>query len=138
MRMLLVRTVAAVCASTLSLHALPAAAQSAPSSWTPELTLTVKRLPTVVPSPDGTRVAFVVGEAVMEGERSEWVNQIHLAAADGSGSRQITRGDKSSSDPRWSPDGEGIGLQPHDPHPTFQPCLPIRPFCRQLRSLPCP
>ena len=49
MRMLLVRTVAAVCASALSLHALPAAAQSAPSSWTPELTLTVKRVPTVVP-----------------------------------------------------------------------------------------
>ena len=27
------------------------------------------------------RVAFVVGEAVMEGEKSEWLSQLHLAAA---------------------------------------------------------
>ena len=38
-----------VFASALSLHVLPAAAQAAPSSWTPELTLTVKRVPAVVP-----------------------------------------------------------------------------------------
>ena len=43
-----------------------AAAQSGPS-WTPELTMTVKRVSSVMPSPDGTKVAFVVAEAVMDG-----------------------------------------------------------------------
>jgi len=113
---ILLRSIAAsVFAAAFVLDVPPATAQApaAPASaatWTPELSLTVKRLPAVVPSPDGTQVAFVVGEAVMEAERSEWVNQIHLAAADGSGSRQITRGEKSSADPHWSPDGKWIGF----------------------------
>ena len=115
MRTLLPRSIAVAYAAAFAFDLSSAAAQApappAPdTTWTPALSLTVRRLPAVVPSPDGTQVAFVVGEAVMEGERSEWVNQIHLAAADGSGSRQITRGEKSSADPHWSPDGKWIGF----------------------------
>jgi dipeptidyl aminopeptidase/acylaminoacyl peptidase len=98
-------------AAAFSVPASQVSAQApAPAAWTPELMLTVKRVPAVVPSPDGSQVAFVVGEAVTEGERSEWVNQIHLAAADGSGGRQITRHEKSSSDPKWSPDGRALAF----------------------------
>ena len=92
---------AGVFASVLTLDRAHPAAQAPASTWTPELMLTVKRVPAVVPSPDGTLVALAVGEAVTEGERSEWVNQIHVAAADGSGSRQLTRGEKSSSDRKF-------------------------------------
>jgi dipeptidyl aminopeptidase/acylaminoacyl peptidase len=80
------------------------------SGWTPELSMTVKRVASVVPSPDGKQVVYVVADAVMEGEKSEWLSQLHLAAADGSASRQLTRGDKSATAPRWSPDGTWIGF----------------------------
>jgi dipeptidyl aminopeptidase/acylaminoacyl peptidase len=78
--------------------------------WTPELSMAVKRVSSVTPSPDGAKVAFVVAEAVMEGEQSEWLSHVHLANADGSESRQLTRGEKSSTNPRWSPDGKWIGF----------------------------
>jgi dipeptidyl aminopeptidase/acylaminoacyl peptidase len=87
--------------------ALPAAraASDSPAAWTPELILKVNTISAVRPSPDGKMVAFTVTEPVMTAERSEYVTQIHLANADGSGSRQITFADKSSGDPQWSPDG---------------------------------
>lgn len=78
--------------------------------WTPESTFSIKRIQSVVPSPDGTKVAFVVSDAVMDGEQSEWRSQVHVANADGSDSRQLTRGEKSATIPRWSPDGKWIGF----------------------------
>ena len=86
------------------------APETSASSWTPELMMRIRRVSSVEPSPDGTRVAFVVGEAVMEGEKSEWLSHVHLAAADGSASRQLTRGEKSATSPRWSPDGRWLGF----------------------------
>jgi len=80
------------------------------STWTPELAFKVKRVGPVRVSPDGRRAAFVVGTAVMEGERSEWVSQIHVARADGSGSLELTAGEKSSTAPTWSPDGKWIAF----------------------------
>ncbi|MFY9610939.1 MAG: S9 family peptidase [Blastocatellia bacterium] len=87
--------------------ALPSvrAAADSPSAWTPDLMLKVNTITAVRPSPDGKKVAFTVTEPITTAERSEYVTQIHLANADGSGSMQITFADKSSSDPQWSPDG---------------------------------
>jgi dipeptidyl aminopeptidase/acylaminoacyl peptidase len=78
--------------------------------WTPEFAFKVKRVTQVRPSPDGRHVAFVVATAAMEGEKSEWLSQIWVADADGRSAVQLTRGDKSSTAPAWSPDSQWIAF----------------------------
>ena len=85
-------------------------AQATPTGWTPELVMQVKRVGNVVPSPDGSRVAYQVGSAQMEDETSEWCYQIWIAGSDGSNTYQLTQGEKSSTAPAWSPDGEWLAF----------------------------
>lgn len=86
--------------------ALPVAlaGQAAPG-WTPELSMRYRGAGGVAMSPDGRLVAYTVREAMMEGETSEFVTQVWIASADGTRNVQFTRGEKSSSSPRFSPDG---------------------------------
>jgi dipeptidyl aminopeptidase/acylaminoacyl peptidase len=86
------------------------AAADAPKAWTPDAMLKVKSVAGVHPSPDGKRVAYAVTEAVTEGEQSVNRTHIHLANADGTEPIQLTRGDKSSANPQWSPDGRWVAF----------------------------
>jgi dipeptidyl aminopeptidase/acylaminoacyl peptidase len=59
-------------------------------------------------SPDGTQIAIAGSRLdALEGEPS---GRICLAAADGSGMRQITHGPNRDSDPRWSHDGRTLSF----------------------------
>src|SRR5262249_16959086 len=87
-----------------------ASAQQPAREWTPEATLQVRRVSGVQVSPDGKHVVFAVREAVMEGEKSEYLTRLHLAGAEGSESLQLTEGDRSALDPQWSPDGSWIAF----------------------------
>jgi dipeptidyl aminopeptidase/acylaminoacyl peptidase len=80
------------------------------TGWTPELMLRAELVTEPVVSPDTRRVAFVVSVPLTDGEKSEWLGQIHVAGVDGSGSFQLTRGEKSASAPAWSPDGQWIAF----------------------------
>ena len=78
------------------------------TNWSPEQCLKMKNITAVVPSPDGNKVLYTVREAIMTDERSEYVNQVWVCNADGSNHIQLTKGDKNSSNPKWSPDGKWI------------------------------
>ena len=61
-------------------------------------------------SPDGKRIVYTVSEAVITADKSEFVTQIGLANTDGTNDFQITFGDKSSTNPKWSPDGNWLAF----------------------------
>src|SRR6185295_11340190 len=62
-------------------------------------------------SPDGSRVAYTVSEVKMEQDK-EWktVTQIFVVPTAGGKAMQYTRGDKSSTAPEWSPDGQMLSF----------------------------
>jgi dipeptidyl aminopeptidase/acylaminoacyl peptidase len=97
-----------VCAAALAISSSSSAL--AQEQWSPELALNVKRISNVQVSPDGHRVVFQVAEAVMEGEKSEWLSHLYLASANGAPSFQLTQGEESATAPAWSPDGEWIAF----------------------------
>ena len=74
-------------------------AADAPTSWTPEFSMKFQTIGPVVPSHDGSWVAWTQTRSVMDTEKSEEVTQIFIAKADGSfmiGSCSVTRCPRST------------------------------------------
>ena len=93
----------------LILIVLLASAVSA-QTWEPELHLKLKAVGAPRVSPDGKKAVYTVNEAVMTADKSEFVTQIWMNMLDSKRNVQLTYGDKSSTNPKWSPDGNWIAF----------------------------
>lgn len=82
----------------------------AQSNWTAEKCLELKNITAVTASPDGSKVLYAVREAVMTSDRSEYINQIWMTDTKNGKQIQLTRGNKNSGQPAWSPDGQWISF----------------------------
>jgi dipeptidyl aminopeptidase/acylaminoacyl peptidase len=70
--------------------------------------LTIKSVGAAQISPDGKWVAYTVGFG--EFKQDAFINQIWLAQTESGRTFQLTRGEKSSINPRWSPDGQWLAF----------------------------
>ncbi len=83
---------------------------SAQSNWAAEKCLELKNITAVSASPDGSKVLYAVREAIMTADRSEYINQVWMTDVKSGKQIQLTRGDKNSGQPAWSPDGQWISF----------------------------
>ncbi|MFN8357903.1 MAG: S9 family peptidase [Spirosomataceae bacterium] len=81
-----------------------------PKNWTPQEMVKLKRVSNSVISPDGRLVAYVVATPLMDGEKSEFLSQIWVADTQTKTNRQFTFGDKSCTNPKFSPDGTQLSF----------------------------
>jgi dipeptidyl aminopeptidase/acylaminoacyl peptidase len=70
--------------------------------------LTIKSVGGTQISPDGKWVAYTVGYG--DFKQDAFVTQIWLVESDSGRKFQLTRGDKSATTPRWSPDGQWLAF----------------------------
>jgi dipeptidyl aminopeptidase/acylaminoacyl peptidase len=70
--------------------------------------LTIKSVGGTQISPDGKWVAYTVGYG--DFKTDAFVTQIWLVESDSGRRFQLTRGDKSATNPRWSPDGQWLAF----------------------------
>ena len=85
-------------------------AAPADAGWTPALSMQYRGVSGTAISPDGSRIAFVVREPLMEGPQSEYLSHIWMTDADGTGPAQWTRGEASAGSPQFSPDGAWLSF----------------------------
>src|SRR6266550_8337727 len=70
--------------------------------------LTIKSIGGTQISPDGKWVAYTVGYG--DFKQDAFINQIWLVESDTGKNFQLTRGDRSSTNSRWSPDGRWLAF----------------------------
>ena len=80
-----------------------------PKDWTPELSIKVKSISDLNFS-NNNQIAMVVREALIDGKKSEYLSQIWVSHSDNSEPTKFTHYEKSSTHPRFSPDGKFLAF----------------------------
>src|SRR5437868_759898 len=96
--------------TTLLFVLLCASVAQAQTAWTPGVMIKFKRVGGTDISADGKLIAYTISTPVMEGEKSEFLTHIWVASADGTMNSQFTQGDKSCTNPKFSPDGNYLAF----------------------------
>ena len=91
---------------SIGLFACAAVVVSQTRNYSVEEMMKVRRIADPQISPNGERIAFMVGDVNLYANRV--VNQIYVIASHGGEAKRLTSGDQSSTAPRWSPDGKKI------------------------------
>ena len=97
-----------VLALAISLFALTPIASAQNSRFPIDELLKVRRVGDAQVSPDGSRVAFTIGDVNYDANRV--LTQIYVMPIGGGSMLQLTKGESSSTSPRWSPDGKKIAF----------------------------
>lgn len=78
--------------------------------WSPKESMKIKSISQTDISYDGKMVAYVVREPIMDDKKSEYLSQIWLTNVDTKENIQYTFNLKSSSSPKFSPDGKKVAF----------------------------
>ncbi len=76
--------------------------------WTPVHSMKFREVSSPQPSPDGKLAIWTQREAVIAEEKSEYVTHVFIGKSDGSWRIQLTRGEKSATNPRFSANGQYV------------------------------